>query len=473
MDPTTRSSALYYRLPVAAQNLALAFAGLRRRRTRFGPVFERRLEFMRSSEQWDRSDINSYKDGQIAALVAGAYRDVPYYRRVMDDRGLSPDDIQSMDDLVKLPILTKDDIRANFADLISTSADRRSFVEVQTSGSTGAPLRILTTRDAIAFKWAVWWRHREWYGMKRGDLHAIVMTKPLVSPSQQRPPYWRWNRTEHQAIIPMQQITPAKTDAIVAFLNRTPFEFYSGYPSILHSLAVHAGNTGLTVENGPRVIFTGAEGLLDHQRADLERFAGAPTAEMYGFNEGAGNASSCRQGYLHEDFEFGHMECVDSEMDESDGTIEGRVVATGFSTAGFPLIRYDVGDAARWMPDSFRCPCGRQGRVIASITGRWEDYVVTPDGHQARRLGEIFKELPTLKQFQMIQTTVDRVTLRLAVREAYSTADEDRLRRRVALWISESLVVDFEYVERIEPAPNGKYQRIVSTLAQPPGGSSA
>ena len=73
----------------------------------------------------------------------------------------------------------------------------------------------------------------------------------------------------------------------------------------------------------------------------------------------------------------------------------------------------------------------------------------------------------------MIQTTVDRVTLRLAVREAYSTADEDRRRRRVALWISESLVVDFEYVERIEPAPNGKYQRIVSTLAQPPGESSA
>jgi hypothetical protein len=101
---------------------------------------------------------------------------------------------------------------------------------------------------------------------------------------------------------------------------------------------------------------------------------------------------------------------------------------------------------------------------LASIGGRWEDYIVTPDGHQARRLGEIFKEMPNLKQFQMVQTTPDGVTLRLAVRDGYSQSDEDQLRHRVAKWISDSLEVDFVYVDAIEPGPNGKYQRIVSEL---------
>lgn len=114
-----------------------------------------------------------------------------------------------------------------------------------------------------------------------------------------------------------------------------------------------------------------------------------------------------------------------------------------------------------------QCPCGRESRVLASIEGRWEDYIVTPDGQKTRRLGEIFKEMPNLKQFQMVQSIPERVTLRLAVRDTYSQADEDRLRQRVALWVDESLAVDFSYVERIEPAPNGKYQRIVNTIGDP------
>ena len=463
MDATSRTAALYYRLPVFAQNLALAAAAIPTRRTRFGPAFARRLDFLRASAAWDRDRIDEYRDRQVAALVKHAYEETAYYRRVMDERGLRPGDIRGVADLPKLPVLTKDAIRANFEGLVSSRVKRRRMLAVQTSGTTGAPLQILTTREALAFKWAVWWRHREWFGFQRGDLHANVITKPLVSPGRSRPPYWRWNHLESQAIIPMQQVVPAKVEAIIAFLDRTPFAFYAGYPSILHSLAVLASDRGLSLSNGPRMVFSGAEAVLDHQRRDLQRFSGAEIVEMYGFNEGAGNASSCPEGNLHEDFEFGHLECVDPVVDES-GIATGAIAATGFSTAAFPLIRYDVGDVGRWMPAGYRCPCGRAGQVIAGIEGRWEDHIVTPDGHQARRLGEIFKEMPNLKQFQLYQDDPQRVTLRLVVRDSFSARDEETLRRRVGTWISTSLEIDFDYVDAIAPAASGKYQRIVSTL---------
>ena len=147
------------------------------------------------------------------------------------------------------------------------------------------------------------------------------------------------------------------------------------------------------------------------------------------------------------------------------GLTSGKIIATGFSTHAFPLIRYDVGDVATWMPGDYMCPCGRESRVIASIDGRWEDYVITPDGHQVRRLGDIFKEMPSLKQFQMVQDSRERVTLRLVTRNSYTADDEDLLRRRVGLWIGSNLAVDFEYVDVVEPAPNGKVQRIVSNIA--------
>ena len=468
MDPTSRTAAFYYRLPTFAQNLALSAAALRRRKVRFGPSFESHLAMLRESSTWSRDDIDRYQDERVGSLVRHAYETTAYYRRVMDAEGLTPTDIQGRDDLKLLPVLTKEAIRHNHGDLISSAADRSRLVELITSGSTGAPLELLTSRDGIAFKWAVWWRHREWFGMERGDLHLNVMTKPLVSPGQQRPPFWRWNRAERQAMLPMQQVTPEKVAAVVSFLEGTPFRFYSGYPSIIHSLAVHALNRGLTLTNGPEVVFTGAEGVTDQQRADVGALTGAAMAEMYGFNEGAGNASSCSEGNLHEDFEFGYLECVRDDVDD-DGRPTGRILATGFSTSAFPLIRYDVGDGATWMPEDYRCPCGRQSRVLASINGRWEDYIVTPAGHQARRLGEIFKEMPTISQFQMRQTDPAAVTLRLVVRDGYSPGDEDTLRARVAYWISHTLDVEFEYVDAIDAAPNGKYQRIVSTLREGSG----
>ncbi len=211
-------------------------------------------------------------------------------------------------------------------------------------------------------------------------------------------------------------------------------------------------------------MFTGAEAVDEQQRIDIEAFTGAPVADMYGFNEGAGNASSCPEGKLHEDFEFGYLECVDPVVDEETGVTGGRLLATGFSTRAFPLIRYDVGDYGRWMPDDFHCPCGRESRVLHSIDGRWEDYVVTPSGQSVRRLGEVFKDMPTLKQFQIVQDDPAKITLRLVTRDAYSDDDEERLRQRVALWIDDSIDVAFDYVDHIPPAPNGKYRRVVNRI---------
>lgn len=402
---------------------------------------------------------------QVAALADHAYRTTPYYRRVFDERGLSPADIRTTGDLAKLPVLTKDDIRANIDDLVSSRANRKKMRRIGTSGSTGAPLSLLTSADALAFKWAVWWRHRARFGIHRGTTHVKFNTKPAVPPQAARPPYWRWDWREHQAAVPMQQIVPPKIEAISRFLDTNPFTFYAAYPSIIHSLAVLAAAQDIALDNGPRIIFSGAERMFDHQRKDVERYTGAEVSELYSFNEGAGSASMCEDGRLHEDFEFGVLECVDPEPDDSGRFVEGRVVATGLSSWDFPLMRYEVGDVGLWYPDDYVCSCGRGSRVIDSIVGRWEDYIVTPDGHQARRLGEIFKELPPLRQFQVVQQSPARLLLRLVVDPSYSEHEEDLLRRRVAMWISSSLEVDFEYPDRIEPGPGGKYQRIVNRMA--------
>ena len=476
MDPSSRSAAIYYRLPASMQNLVLHGGGLRQARIRFGRSFERRLESLKASDLWDASQIRAYQETQISGLIETAYRETVYYRRVMDERGLTPSDIRTPDDLRKMPILTKSDVRRHRDEMVTANSRRRKLHTIHTSGSTGPPMEILTPREGLAFKWAVWWRHRERFNMRRGMRYVSITSAPWVRSDQRSPPYWRWNRAEHKAFVPMQQIVPSKIADIVRFLDSNDFRYWAGYPSVLHSLVIAATEAGLSLSARPRAIFTGAEALFDHQRADLATFAGVQASQMYGFNEGAGNASECPAGSLHEDFEYGYMECVDPVVDDAAGTITGPIVATGFSNRAMPLIRYEVGDVGVWRPDDYSCPCGRQSRVLAAVDGRLEDYVVTPEGLRARRIGDIFKGMSSLKQFQIAQTRPERITMRLAVKPGFDQKDEDILRKRVGLWLSDSLKVRFEYVDSIAPGPTGKLERVVGTISEgkstPPTASS-
>ena len=464
MDAQRKSTRLYYLFPPGIQNAALTYWGRRQSRIRFSGTFYERQEFLRDSQTWDEDRIRDYRDALLAGTVARAYHDTAYYRRIMDERGLKPDDIRGVADLQKLPITSKPDVRKHFDELVSSKISRRKLEVASTSGSTGTPLQTLWTRDGLAFKWAVWWRHRERFGMSRGALHAKFTAKPLVAARQRKAPHWRWNRHEHQAIVPMQQIRPERIAAIVDFLEATPFEFYSGATSIVHSAALAAADIGKRLARGPAVIFPGSENVHGFQRTSIERFTGAKISQLYGLAEGAGNASHCPEGNYHEDFEFGHLEPVDGVIDPETGAIRGRIVGTGFANPAFPLIRYDTGDIGVWRSADYRCPCGRESDVLSSIDGRAQDYLLTPEGQRISMLDNIFKHVDGLREAQIVQKQLDRVILRLVVGSEFSAEGEETLRKRVGSWLSESMSVAFEYPEAIERDTGGKFNAVVNSL---------
>jgi len=452
---------LYDHSPIPLQNIAVNLYGLKMRTQRYGGSFEEKLNWLEETQWWSEVQIQEYQAQELRKLVHHAYHTVPYYRRIFDERGLVPENIQSPDDLHKLPLLTKEDIQKHRAELVSNSFRIKDMVEEHTSGTTGKSLHFYLPSSAVQFKWAVWWRHKKRFGIPFGVSHALFTGKIAVPLGQKRPPFWRENWSMNQTVFPMQHITPEKVEHIVMRLNRGKYSYYTGYPSIIYVLAELIDSLGYKITSPPEIIFTGAETLYETQRQLISKVFQAPVTDQYGFTEGCGNASRCGHDNFHEDFEFGILECVDAEK-ISETEKRGRIVATGFSNYGMPFIRYDVGDTAIWRDK--QCECRRQSAVIKWIEGRVEDFVVTPENRKICRFDYIFKDTSGIKEAQIVQKERGSIVIRIIPRGNYSTATEEILEEEIRARISSSLVVNFEYVENIPRSESGKFQAVISEI---------
>jgi phenylacetate-CoA ligase len=458
----TTLESIYRRLPIPLQQLACSLQGYSKARVRLGSRFLRKLEELSVSEWWTSAEIAAYQDERLRGLVRHAYQNVPFYRERMQDLSLVPSDIRGRDDLPKLPILTKEDVRRHCERLVADGVERRRLLPGFTGGTTGTALRFYSSPDTVAFQWAVWWRHRQRFGLSPEDWH-VNFTGKLVAPSEQKhPPYWRWNVPMRQLLFGMQHLTAEKAPAFLDCLAHHAFPFWAGYPSIIHAFVQAAAEIGAPIPSPPRVVVTGAETLLAHQRRDIEQATGATLTDQYGLAEGCGNASQCAAGNYHEDFEFGILECVDGAP--TDGGRRGRVVCTGLADLDFPFLRYDVGDLAIFRDAPSRCPCGRESAVLTAIEGRADDAILTPEGLHISAFDYVFDDTPRVKECQIVQERPGAITVRVVKRPAYAQADEDFIRAEIARWISPSLVTHFEYPARIEREPNGKFRAVKSLL---------
>jgi len=454
---------MYPLLPIFAQNLVCDLHGYSQYKLRYGGEFQELLDWLEETEWWSDEEIQEYQNIQLRKLVQHAYATVPYYQRVFDELKLKPDDIQSTAHLQKLPILTKEDVHKYMGDMISSEFKPNELVFVHTSGTTGKSLQFYMEPRAFQFRWAVWWRHRKWFGIEFDSPYASFTGLSAVPLQQTAPPFWRENRPMHQTIFTMHHIVPEKIDAIVARLNRYGFDYYHGYPSIIYNLAVLIQEHNQEITRPPKIIFTGAENLYEDQRQAMREVIKCPVTDHYGFSEGCGNASRCSEDLYHEDFEYGILECVNPEL-LGDGSIRGNIIATGFGSYAMPFIRYDVGDVGTWVTTN--CKCGRRSKTLIRVEGRTEDYIITPEGRKIMRFDYIFKDTHSIKEAQVVQRELGSLCLRVVRRSSYSISDEEFLREEINRRVSAKIKVKFEYVEEIGRETSGKFQAVKSEIRE-------
>jgi len=173
--------------------------------------------------------------------------------------------------------------------------------------------------------------------------------------------------------------------------------------------------------------------------------------------EAVANFSECEQGALHVDEDFAAVEFI-----PSDDGINSTVVGTNFTNPAMPLLRYDVGDTARVMDTG--CPCGRPGRVVNSVDGRFEDYVILQNGTRIGRLDHAFKDLVNVREAQIRQSRPESLTVRVVRGSRYRPEDEVAMLSELRRRLGSDIEILVEHVDSIPRGRGGKLRFVVSEL---------
>ena len=452
---------IYRKSPIFVQNMICSAYGYSLKKNRFSSDFFKYLDWLEASQYWGSQEIYEYKLRELQRIYQHAYNTVSFYKSRFKAAGLTSNSIHEIEDFKKVPILNKENIREHWKDFVSSNTMGTKLIARQTGGTSGKALDFYATAESTSFQWAVWWRFRKRFGINFGDKSLNFIGKPVVPIKQKKPPYWRVNKPLNQHLVNMQHIKLENIKYYVEYINKEQFVFFSGYPSILYAFCSLVENLGLSIQNPPKIVFTGAEKLLEYQKSCMERVLQCTVTDQYGFSEGAGNASKCEHDVFHEDFEFGHLETY-KRVQKTPTTFSGEILATGFANYGMPFIRYNVGDTATW--SSEKCLCGRHSATILNISGRNEDFIITPEGTSMKVHSYLFKDTREIQECQVVQYKLGEMVFRIVKRDNYSPLVEKHLIRNVRKWISPTITVNFEYVDEIERTESGKFKEVISFL---------
>lgn len=448
--------AIYSRLPTALQNCVVSLHGRGIQRRRFGREFEGLLEGVLQRAALSGAELESFQGRRLREHFAAATSS-PFWSRRFAECGLVPSAEDPFAELEKLPILTKDEVRAHTDAILIPSAGE--LVDAHTSGSTGAGLRFKSTADCERETWAVWWRYRLAHGIEREEPCGVFGGRSIVPLHQTRPPYHRHNRPGRQFLFSAYHLSERTAADYAQAISQAGLRWLHGYPSMLALLATFLRDQGITLARPMRWITAGAENLFPHQARILEEVFGCPVLEHYGQAEAVANASECAHGRLHVDEDFSLVELV--PHDEDDGVV--RLVGTNWSNAAFPLFRYDSGDHATLAGGP--CPCGNPWRPLEDIDGRSEDYVVRADGSRIGRMDHCFKDLVHIREAQIHQARPGALTLRVVKGEGYDAAGaEAEMLREVRRRVGRDMGIEVEYLGEIPKSARGKLRFVVSEL---------
>ena len=405
--------------------------------------------------------LRDMQEEQLRNLIAFAYTQVPYYARLFNELGLKPADITGIQDLEKLPILTKQTIKQDWPKFAPRNIGQLRHIVRSTGGSTGTPLTYRMSAEDYERGVALLYRGWGYGGYRLGDSVAVIAGSSLMpttgSTVRKKVQDYLLNKQSYSSF-------GMSADTLLRYvhsINRFRPRFIRGYASAIYHFAKFTASSGLELNFQPQAVFSASEKLLDQQRKVIERVLGAKVFDTYGLHDGGVSAYECEaHAGMHVDTERAILEVVDENGEQVFGK-PGRILATCLYNYALPFIRYDTGDLG--VLAESQCPCGRKTPLLEEITGRLTDLL----NLNGRIIGSpvltvLFGGFD-IEQYQIIQTGHNSIVCKIVRGKTYEKQDEEFIRESFLTHVG-SIDIRFEYVDSIVPPGGNKHKFIISAI---------
>jgi len=420
------------------------------------------FSFLNESQWWSKEKMDEYRLGKLKKLVQYSYSNVPFYREEFDRIRLKPSDICTLDDIRKIPVVTKDTFRSRNFDFVARGGTMRHVRIGKTGGTTGPPIIVYKDQYDRTFTWASYYRWYNWMGLEMGDksltlwgARNVTRFKPvdLLKTSL-------INYLQNAIVVNSFEIRKENMHRVIERLNSSNPSIIKGYLSALLFLAEYMEEKGLTLTSSPVALSSTTETLFPHNREYLERIFRAPVYDQYGCGEVSAIAYECSH---HKGMHLTQEHVITEVLDDSWSPVKvkGNIVVTNLDNYAMPFIRYSNGDLATLSDEE--CTCGVKLPLLTSVDGRSSDVITLKNGERVH--GVFFTDIlyekgvlsDKIRRFQVYQAIPGEIEFRIECSAGYDP-DTDRL-------LDEAMRRYFNKVEiirkeRLENEANGKFKYI-------------
>lgn len=401
---------------------------------------------------------------KLQKLLKNALNCSPFTRDRFAKNSISLREIQSLEDLQRLPITEKHHLKII---TVQDELNTKKLVTKRTGGSTGEPVTVYCTKDHVYWSMAAMLRFYSWIGSKLGERRAKLFAAPTRTgvPENTLSNHTR-NWLGNTLFMDATQLTPERVEQVISALKRFRPKLLLGYTSCMTTLANSLLSSNRRLALPDLKIVNAAEPIDSSKRVLIESSFGGNLYDHYGTREIGYIADECefRNG-LHVHMEYLILEIVDQQGRWVKNGQEGEILITGLENFGMPLLRYRIGDRA--VKTDEPCPCGRGLEIVSSITGRNTDTIILPNGNKLT--GLIFPH--ALKDFQIIeyqirQKSIGTIQVKVVLEP---TAPEDTLRNihSALKQIMPGTTIKLLLVNEIPRTESGKLRSVVSELSGP------
>ncbi len=413
--------------------------------------------------QWlPREQIETLQRERLRHFLVDISKHVPYYRELFRERGFDPQTVGSIELLMRLPPLTKADIRRHSERMLADNAGR--VQRFNTGGSSGEPLIFYLGAERISHDVAAKWRATRWWDVDIGDPEIVLWGSPIELGSQDRIRAVR-DRLLRSKLLPAFEMSEDKLRGFVHEIRRMRPKMLFGYPSALAHVAGFAKQYELRMDDlGIKVAFVTAEQLQEEQRARISSVFGCAVANGYGARDAGFIAHECQAGSMHICAEDIVVETLDPQGRPVDPGCPGEIVITHTATRAFPFVRYRTGDVGVLSDEP--CACGRGLPILKSVLGRTTDFIVAQDGTVMHGLALIYilRDMPEVDSFKILQESRNLVRVQIVPKEHWAAEYGEHIEKGFARRLGKDVTIEIELVDSIPPEPSGKYRYVVSKV---------